>query len=267
MSISGQVRGGIAPNARQDPEWLIIGGAPRSGTTLLYNLLKKNPYLALKNERNLFEQSLRDGEQRAAADYDHLLTQAQRARVVYLGEKRPEYYEFPLSRCFPSGRVSFLHVSRRPRDVIGSMLARTERARRGDDPGWSPYFTARDAADTWLRAWQFAMASSGNKRFMHLKFEELVNDPDGLLRFVCEWLGVSAHAIEPGQVRKPQEYPALPVADGLALAGLREIDQDWDKPLSRLEQTYRKLGPGWFQKPRRLRRRLLWWYSAGRKRL
>jgi|GEM_PF-2116187 len=267
MSTSGQVRGGSARNARQDPEWLIIGGAPRSGTTLLYNLLKKNPYLALKNERNLFEQALRDGEQGAAADYDHLLTKAQRARVIYLGEKRPEYYEFPLSRCFPSGRVSFLHVSRRPRDAIGSMLARTERARRGEDPVWSPYFTARDAADTWLRAWQFAMASSCNNRFMHLKFEELVDDPDGLIRRICDWLGVSAHAIEASLLREQKAYPALLATSGSVTARLRGIDREWNLPLSALEQAHADLGPGWFQAPRRLRRRLLWWYSVGRKRL
>lgn len=251
---------------RQYPEWLIIGGAPRSGTTLLHNILEKNRYLALKNEINLFEQALREGELRAAADYDRLLTRAQLARVVYIGEKRPEYYEFPLARCFPSGRVSMVHISRRPRDAIGSMMARTRQARRGEDRHWSPYFTLRDAADAWLRAWQFAMESSGNQHFLHLKFDDLIDDPERVINRVCRWLGVAEHEIPPGLVRKPREYPALQAVDGTALAGLREIDRDWETPLSGLEQAYSSLKPGRFQMPRRLRRRLLWWYSVGRKR-
>lgn len=266
MNMPGRGRNNSTQDEEQGPEWLIIGGAPRSGTTLLYNILKKNPYLALKNERNLFEQALQEGEPEAAADYDRLLTGEQLARVVYLGEKRPEYYEFPLGRCFPSGRVSFVHVSRRPRDAIGSMLARTRRARRGEDRDWSPYFTPRDAVDAWLGAWQFAMGSAGNNRFLHLKFEDLIDDPEQVTGRVCEWLGVPAHGIAPGLVKKPPAYPAFGAAGRGAWKGLRQIDNAWETPLAGLEHAYRDLKPGRLRVPRRLRRRLLWWYSVGRKR-
>lgn len=256
------------PEAIRHPRWLIIGGAPRSGTTLLYNLLKKSPFLALKNERNLFEQALRDGESSAARDYLKLLTGAQLQRVPYLGEKRPEYFGFPLQRCFPSGEVSIIHISRRPRDAIGSMMARTQRARRGEDDRWSRFFRYADAVDAWLSAWQFAVGQSGSARFLHLKYEDLVADPDRLLESLQGWLGIDDGHLSTSSVAPPTVYPDFAGNSGRRREWrIRAIDDDWALPLLEIEHRHADARPPRFRSLRRLQRRMLWWYSVGSKRV
>lgn len=255
------------PEAIRHPRWLIIGGAPRSGTTLLYNLLKRSPFLALKNERNLFEQALRDGEQAAAADYVRLLTPGQMRRVQHLGEKRPEYYEFPLHRCFPSGDVAIVHLSRRPRDAIGSMIARTRSAQDGQDDRWSPFFTVTDAVDAWLGAWRFAGARAQDPGFFHLKYEDLIADPSGQLESIVAWLGIDATRLSCETVVSPPAYPDLnKFASRHGMRRLESIDNNWQMPLAHLMNRYPATDT-WLRAFRRTRRRLLWWYSVGRKRI
>ena len=258
---------GIVTRAIESPKWLIIGGAPRSGTTLFYNILKKNPYLALKNERNLFEQALRLGEKAAAEDYTRLLTPTQQRRVRYLGEKRPEYFEFPLERCFPSAEVSILHISRRPRDAVGSMLARTNRARHGEDDRWSPFFTAADALDAWLRAWQFAVEQAQNPRFLHLKYEDLIDKPDEALKVIEGWLSIDPQPTNTEMIEKPAAYPALAELGLQNIERLNAIDKAWSSPLREIQALHGAPTPARFGGLRRLKRRLLWWYSVGRKRV
>ncbi len=256
-----------APDSIQAPQWLIVGGAPRSGTTLVYQILKKHPSLALKNERNLFEQALRLGETAAAQDYVQLLTPDQLGRARYLGEKRPEYFEFPLEKCFPSAAVSIVHISRRPRDAIGSMLARTERARRGEDDRWSPFFTRADALDAWLRAWQFARSQAGNPRFLHLKYEDLLAQPDQTLQTIYRWLDVQAQPVASGLIRRPDPYPALRGDQSEGMRKIAAIDQVWSNPLHEIQAHHAAPSTSRLAALRRLRRRLLWWYSVGRKRV
>ena len=253
------------PPAREY-EWLLVGGAPRSGTTLLYHLLKAHSAIALKNERDLFERLLAAGQGQVAREYLAVLNDDQIAGLRYLGEKRPEYYEYDLQRHFSSRWPKIVHLSRRPADVIGSMLKRAELARQGRDPGWSPHFGVRDAVDIWLRAWRYAMSNRDQPWFLHIKYEDLIDAPARVLGQVVSHLEISDISIPPDMIFTPKSHVLEGEAQRLLSTRLARIDNDWHRPLPELERDYQSLAPPLLSGMRRLRRRLLWHWSVRQQR-
>ena len=242
--------------------WLLIGGAPRSGTTLLYHLLKSHPAVALRNEKDLLERLKAAGPGAAANDFLTAIRPDQRAGLEYLGEKQPEYYEARLSRIFSAVEPAVIHISRRPDLVVDSMLRRAAAASAGADATWSRFFSEQDGIDTWLRAWQFAVAHRDAPWLLHLKFEDLVSDPERCMSTIFGHLG-----LEPGPYDRAmiQSGPAQRAAARTTPAferQLGEIAHCWDRPLEELEQRFEHLRPSRFSGLRRIRRRLLWALSV-----
>ena len=103
---------------------------------------------------------------------------------VRWGDKTPEYvmHVDALDRCFP--RAQFVHIVRDGRDVFLSLANR-----RWSDRGWSPYEVGRYWSRV-VRAAADAEARFGPKRFLRVRYEDLVLSTRGTLEGVCAFLGV-----------------------------------------------------------------------------
>ncbi|MDT8321612.1 MAG: sulfotransferase, partial [Xanthomonadales bacterium] len=245
-------------------QWLLIGGAPRSGTTLVFHLLKAHPAIAISNERQLLRKIRDHGTAAIQQQYLEVLTEEQRRQIRWVGEKIPEYYESNPDRLFQPSHYRIIHISRRPSAVIASMLERSRHARQGQDPRWSRWFGIMDALDTWLRAWQFALQQRGNPSFLHLKYEDILAHPRQQLDRMTRHLGLQPAPLDASMLASRASKPLDENATRQVAQHLGEAEQVWNLDLAELESRLGHLRPSWSSAPRRLKRRLLWLMSTNR---
>ena len=108
------------------------------------------------------------------------------------GDKTPIYASYVdlLHDLFP--RAQFLHIIRDGRDAALSMLDKYEH----DEFHVDIFFAARN----WVRricSAQSAGSRIGPNLYYELRYENLIDDPEGELRAVCDFLG---EAYEPGMI-------------------------------------------------------------------
>lgn len=194
-----------------------VCGVTRSGTTLLRLMLDSHPDLAIPGETHwvpklikAFERSRQTGEDAANLAIDHkrwgdfhLDADELRARIVALdpvtaadairafymtyaeregktryGDKTPGYVQEMrrIQRVLPEAR--FVHIIRDGRDVSLSHLRMN----------WGPE-TYAESAKLWRNRIRKArkMEPSIN-HYMEVKFEDLVEDTEGVLRRVCDFI-------------------------------------------------------------------------------
>jgi hypothetical protein len=202
---------------RSTARHVVIGGSPRSGTTLLRRTFDRHPGLCCGPETNLLlpvrvafgplaagsgipEAELRamfdaSGSQGAFVDSVAARYQALRGRPRW-AEKTPQnirHLEWILSR-WPEARV--IHVLRDGRDVVCSM--RDHPDRRWVDGRWVKEARTRpieELARRWVADTAAGMAWRGDPRYLEVRYEELVSDPPAVLDRVLAFLGERS---EPG---------------------------------------------------------------------
>jgi hypothetical protein len=150
------------------------------------------------------------------------------------------FYARELLEVYPSARV--VHIVRDPRAVMASQKKRWRQrrilAQTSRPPGYEslrvwvnyhPYTIAR----LWSRATAAALALEGHPRVTLVRFEDLVRDPEGTVRHLCERLGIG---YEPGMLDVGQVNSSHQVAVGGARRGLNSdaIDR-WQVVLSAAE--------------------------------
>jgi hypothetical protein len=197
---------------------ILIVGCPRSGTTLLRDLLRAHSRITIPGETQVLPALLRahgdPADARAARrlasdllvsngmrlwgldltprDLEHHRSFSELVASIYRewarmedkprwGEKTPQYVlELPaMRRVFPDAQV--VHVIRDPRPVTASLLERP----------WGPA-TARSAGAAWrecVLAGRRDGPSLGSDSYHELRYEELVADPEPVLRTLCAFLG------------------------------------------------------------------------------
>lgn len=263
--------------------WLVVGGCPRSGTTLLNFLLNSHPAIRLTNENNfarlidqvgqLFyrEQRLpsvpdrlkgpnenwrREDVERATLQFDKCAVPVLKAlytahfgdqvcfdQVAYFGDKLPCYYDRDWDRVQDFIKpMKVIHVSRDPRDVVNSMLRRAHNTRQGKDY-WHSLSTPEQACYEWARGWNFIVAERRQPKdvdYLHIKYEDFVDEPDRELARLCEFLQVEDQFDRSSiiyQARSERE-----MLDDRRQARIAEllpgIVEDWAAPLMELEQRY-----------------------------
>jgi hypothetical protein len=304
---------------------VFVVGFPRSGTTLLRVMLDAHPDLSIPPESH-FIPSLwsvrRRYRQNGSFDADRMVrdvmssTRVQawelseesvRARLRTLtrpdfasvteaifsayaeskgkarwGDKTPGYsIELPLlARLFPDAR--FVHIIRDGRDVALSFK---------EGIGWNTPIEA--IAEVWSRRIQKAHrdgARLGTHRYMDVRYEDLVVDPEGVLRTVCDLLDLDflpemlaysgkALATVPAGERSIHPNLARPPTKGLrdwrrqmapdqvrifeAIAGTRLSDLGYERayaqvPLGMRVRVVRALAANWVKRAKwTARRRLL----------
>ena len=215
--------------ADSDKRLIFVGGSPRSGTTLVQNMLDCHPeilggpeflhlpdIMALRKklhrsiERGWIDTFCTHGEVDARLHrlcLDFLLPLADRHGVRLLSEKTPEnVLVFPeLAELFQEAR--FIHVVRDPRAIVASLLEVGSRARqKGLRP--APFAANVEAAIRRVqRSFQCGMETEQRfpQRVLTLRYEDVVQDPAGETRRMCEFLDVPWAP----EMCKPGEQPHL----------------------------------------------------------
>lgn len=243
-----------------------VVGCPRSGTTLLRAMLDVHPRLAVPRESHFvvglaprwFRRRSPTVEDviahrrfgalgvdadavRAAVsrdqprDYAALIstvfsTYASSRGKARWGDKTPGYLGYLplLARLFPDAQ--FLHIVRDGREVAASLV----------EQRWGPRSTV-DGAFWWrnkVRAGRRAGRRLSPSRYLELRLEDLVEDPEEVLGRVCAFLG---EEYAPEMLQYPERMAAPGARESLVggrhltkppTAGLR----DWRAGRSRLEQ-------------------------------
>jgi hypothetical protein len=200
---------------------IFIVGGPRSGTTLMRNMLNRHPEIAICRETEFFHWvyqrrrnfgSLSDLRNRQSAVKQYLATQrVHRMRLdlqaleqtllqeavsypaMFLslmrffaqahgkrrcGEKTPHngLIVEMLYQWYPDAVV--IHMLRDPRDAVASMLRMP----------WAPKNVVSNAY-SWLRFNQGAWRSRNRGKYMQVRYEELVTQPEPQLKRICEFAG------------------------------------------------------------------------------
>ena len=193
---------------------IFVGGAPRSGTTLVQNMLASHPdilggpeFLHLPDiigVRNQLRRSIarkwidefcspEDVDQLTSIFIeDLLLPLADTHGCKFLSEKTPSNVLVfsALLELFPSAR--FIHVVRDPRAIIASMLRVGLRARRKGVKTQDFTTSTMAAIDYVQKCFRsgFGAAESAPDRVLTVVYEQLVVDPERETRRMCDFLGI-----------------------------------------------------------------------------
>lgn len=189
---------------------ILIGGAPRSGTTLLRAIINAHPNIVcgpelraipalcvlLANVSAASADVLKSqyGVSRAALDAafaDSIVEFTEPLRLAAgkprVAEKTPaNVLHFPvLRRLFPESPLLCIH--RDPRDVVASLMGMDWRdAKSGNrlpittDPA--------AAARLWIASIDIEMRMAGDRAFMAIRYEDLVRRPNAAIRGVFDFL-------------------------------------------------------------------------------
>jgi hypothetical protein len=197
---------------RSDGAWIVIGGSPRSGTTLLRRILDRHLAIACGPEMGLFlpyplrlePLSVLSGIEiptlramlRASASQGAFVDAFAAAYLAAGGkerwaEKSPQNIlelDWILER-FPRARV--IHVIRDGRDVVCSARTHGERRWREGQWVWTPDERPVEwHAREWVRHTGAGMRRRGDPRVHELRYEDLVSAPEETLERLCTFLGV-----------------------------------------------------------------------------
>jgi protein-tyrosine sulfotransferase len=199
-----------APGGSQDP-LIVIGGCPRSGTTLLRKLLDEHPSICCGPESNALLPGRPDPAALASAydlprDEVESLLEGARSQADFVAaffgrvaerrgkprwaEKTPlniAHLEWTLSH-FPRARV--VHVIRDGRDVVCSL--RHHPVRRFVDGTWQSVPQDRSVTSCtrqWLSLTGKGLRWRNDARYLEVRYEDLVEAPEPTLRRVMAFLG------------------------------------------------------------------------------
>ena len=229
---------------------VVVLGVSRSGTTLLKQMLDRHPQLAIPTESYFLPQLWnRHGERpdRAAflddlerlprltdwgvsrPDFERWMPErpsfAQAAQAVYqayaeargkprFGDKTPSYMQRldVLERAFPG--ALYVHLVRDGRDAALSFVAMTRKARLNPArPRSVPGFAVQ-----WRREVEGARrfgAEAAAGRYLEVRYEDLVADPEAVTRRICTFLGLD---FEPAMLDYHRSPPAATLQDHPRLA-------------------------------------------------
>lgn len=158
---------------------IFIGGAPRSGTTLLISILGSHPHIhAIDYETAAFHPDYCPEKLVAA-----LLFRPGNRRLNKIAPGKTRYCEKTPGNirhidelfAFYGGRVRCINIFRDGRDVV------TSRHPEEPDQYWVPI-------RRWVQDVKFGLEAERKGQVISIRYEDLVADPGATLRKVCEYL-------------------------------------------------------------------------------
>ena len=196
-------------SARSELPIVLIGGCGRSGTTLLREILNRHSKLFCGPETSMFglpfwpnniskmwnldEQALKSNAQ-VTDNLVHFaekfyIEQTNRAGKARPADKTPNNIRVigKLLTWFPKGR--FIHIIRDGRDVSCSL--RNHPKEKIENGKIVPSLINRpiaECAQRWLDDTSSGLVYRGHPRYHEIKYEDLVTDPETVLRELCEFL-------------------------------------------------------------------------------
>jgi len=208
---------------------IFVGGSPRSGTTLVQNMLDSHPdvfggpeFLHLEDLirfRKVLRRSVSVGWIDLFCSHDDLdhhlrtliqnlfLPLADRQKCTYMSEKSPmNVLVLPeLVELFP--KAHFIHIIRDPRAIVSSMRDVCIRAKQKQVD--IPYFTANISSSIAYtsRCFKagFAAVKQAPDKILTITYESLINDPENELKRMCKFLGIEWNS----QMMTPKEKKHL----------------------------------------------------------
>jgi hypothetical protein len=198
---------------------IIIGGCPRSGTTLLLSILGSHPsILAIDYETTAFHPSFRPLRLLNGVRYRANNERVRRSReITRFCEKTPgNIRHVDEINDFFDGEVRFINILRDGRDVVTSF----------DPQDRSRYLVP---PEVWVWDAKNALTAEERENVMTIKYESLVQDAEATLRVVCDFLA------EPFVETMTAYHRSTNVTEALAWEGrARPIDpsslRKWERP-------------------------------------
>ena len=238
---------------------IIIGGCPRSGTTLTRVILDAHPNIVCGPESSLlaarftkeeliqwFEITAPELDQvcQSATDHAHFIElfftryAAQQGKTRW-AEKTPANvrhlaYVF---RNFP--KAKFVHVIRDGRDVVCSLRTHPKyRLVDGQPVPTKIRRPLRGCIQQWLRDTTAGMAWRGHPNYFELRYEDLVENTAPTLQRLCAFIGEpwSPALLEHQQQQRPRQNPhyLLPSANAIQPISAKAIGR-WRTELTEPE--------------------------------
>ncbi|MFM0640347.1 sulfotransferase [Paraburkholderia metrosideri] len=191
----------------QDVTWLVVGGAPRSGTTALGAALNQSTDVALLHEYSskvlfdslniLFSEELRMRTQPDFDRYSHLFPIRDRDEKIiaqavfravfkkdarFIGTKFPGHHAWP-QPAYPEW-LGFkeIHITRNPFDVVLSMV------KKDHSQGVKPA-DVENALYWWINAWNHTIDRAAADDFLNVFYDSLVVDHAEWHRKITDFLG------------------------------------------------------------------------------
>jgi protein-tyrosine sulfotransferase len=207
---------------------IVMGGAPRSGTTVLRKVFDRHPEICSGAETKLFVPAaynlewlaesydlrldtliaMRDGASSQAAFIDAFAAQVrQDAGKARWAEKTPQNIrnlDWIMAR-YP--KAAIIHIIRDGRDVVCSMRQHPDW--RWVDGAWQKVLVPRSVewyAQRWLADTTAGLAWRDDSRYVEVRYEDLIADPTSVLRSICLGIGARVDAewlAEVGQREHP----------------------------------------------------------------
>jgi len=220
-----QRRWRMAPYASGERH-IVMGGAPRSGTTVLRRLFDRHPEICSGAETKLFVPAaynlewlaqaydipladmtaMLDGAASQAAFIDAFAARVRAdAGKVRWAEKTPQNIRNLdwITERFP--QVAIIHIIRDGRDVVCSMRQHPDW--RWIDGEWQKVMVPRSVesyARRWLADVAAGLAWREDPRYVEVRYEDLVADPRSVLRSICDGIGAGHDATWLEQVARTE---------------------------------------------------------------
>lgn len=212
---------------------IFIVGCPRSGTTLLQSLLASHPEIVSFPETHLFSrtvhispfvrfftvygskhlQELNKIVKELSLPSDESLLNNQKicktrnwAEILiqkldeigqhyaendeeYLLEKTPRHLHYVDLIHKTDPEANFIHLIRNGEDVVASLSEVT-----GDHPEkWSGNRSIDKSVFWWNRSIKLSRRYIGKPKNVHVRYENLLQDPTRVLQFICKFIGIDFH--------------------------------------------------------------------------
>jgi protein-tyrosine sulfotransferase len=224
-----QLRSGLSRPRSETDGLIVVGGAPRSGTTLLRTMLGRHPMIATCPESTVFlsrisapediatrlgwdASEIRDWQRKSRSQVEfierfHEAILTRTGKAVWL-EKTPRNigrFRFVRSH-FP--RAKLIHIIRDGRDVVCS-LRRTPFARLDHAAPDSPKAAMRCAVQ-WRKLVEAGTRLRHYSNYYELRYEDLVRDPEQQMRSLLSFVGLpwDPAILRSDPREKPDEYEA-----------------------------------------------------------
>src|SRR6056297_1906627 len=212
---------------------IFIVGCPRSGTTLLQSLLASHPDIVSFPETHLFSKTIHISPivrfftvygSKHLRKSDHIMEEfglssdqslkrdqkiyrTQRwAEILlqkldeigqhyaeddegYLLEKTPRHLHYVDLIHNADPEAYFIHLIRNGENVVASLSQAT-----GNHPGkWSGDRSLSKSVFWWNRSIKLSRKYIGKPKNVHVRYENLLEDPASVLQYICEFIGIDYH--------------------------------------------------------------------------
>ncbi|TDQ92425.1 sulfotransferase family protein [Paraburkholderia silvatlantica] len=189
-------------------DWLVVGGAPRSGTTALGAALNQSAEIALFHEYAshsffdaldaLFREERRLRNESGFESYEHLIpvkTRDEKALALavfgrvfdkqprYIGTKFPGHHAWPQPQLPDWIGFREIWITRNPYDVVISGI-------RKDHGHHASQKEVEDALFWWISAWNHAVSRRVNANFHHVFYDSLILRQELWRSATADFLGV-----------------------------------------------------------------------------